>query len=119
MTPYKKGKIIKVTVTGIEQYGAFVSADESYSGLIHISEISSGYVRNIKNYLGIGDIVEAEIIDVDEIHHQLKLSIKNINYNNKSNIKKKKIKETNLGFKTLAYKLPFWIEESLKKQKNL
>ena len=33
-------------------------------------------------------------------------------------IKRKKIKETSLGFKTLEYKLPFWVEESLKKIKN-
>ena len=33
-------------------------------------------------------------------------------------VPKKKIKETSLGFKTLAYKLPIWIEENLKKQEK-
>ena len=39
MADYKKGKVVKATVTGIESYGVFVSLDEYYSGLIHISEI--------------------------------------------------------------------------------
>ena len=47
MTKYKKGSIIRGTVTGIETYGVFVSCDEYYSGLIHISEISYSYVKNI------------------------------------------------------------------------
>ena len=117
MTKYKKGKIVKGTITGIEDYGAFVSLDEYYSGLIHISEISHGFVKNIEDFVKIGDIIYVEVLDVDEYLCQLKLSIKNINYK-KSNIRRKKIRETSLGFRTLAYKLPFWIEESLKKIKN-
>ena len=39
MTKYKKGKVIKGVVSGIESYGAFVTLDEYYTGLIHISEI--------------------------------------------------------------------------------
>lgn len=118
MTKYKKGKIVKGTITGIEDYGAFVSLDEYYSGLIHISEISHGFVKNIEDFVKIGDIIYVEVLDVDEDLCQLKLSIKNINYKRNSNIRRRKIRETSLGFKTLAYKLPFWIEESLKKIKN-
>ena len=51
MTKYKKGKIIRGTVTGIESYGVFVSCDEYYSGLIHISEVSNDFVRDINNYV--------------------------------------------------------------------
>lgn len=119
MAPYKKGTIVKGTITGIESYGAFVSLEYDYIGLIHISEISHGYVRDIKNFFNIGDTIDVEILDVDENEMQLKLSVKNIEYKKKVSEKKKKIKETSTGFKTLAYKLPFWIEESLKKQKNL
>ena len=113
MTKYKKGKIIKGTVSGIESYGAFVKFDEFYTGLIHISEISHGYVKNITDFVSIGDIIYAEILDVDEQATQLKLSIKNINYKPHRIKKYKKIIETNNGFKTLAYKLPRWIENSL------
>ena len=118
MSKFKKGKIIRGTITGIESYGAFVSCDDYYSGLIHISEISHGFVKNITDFVNIGDIIFTEILDVDEELGQLKLSIKNIEYKNKHAIKRKKIKETGMGFKTLEYHLPFWIEESLKKIEN-
>lgn len=115
MTPYKKGKIVKGVVTGIEKYGAFVSLDEYYSGLIHISEISDGYVKDINNFLKVGESINVQILEVDEISAQCKLSIKNIQYRKRQYNNKKKIQETPLGFKTLAYKLPIWIEKSLKK----
>lgn len=118
MGEYKKGKIVRGTVTGIETYGIFVSLDEYYSGLIHISEVSHGYVKDIHDFVKIGDTIYVEIKDVDNETFHLNLSIKNINYLKKPNLKRKKIVETSLGFKTLAYKLPLWIDESLKKIKN-
>ena len=115
MSKIKKGRIIKGTVTGIESYGVFVSCDDYYTGLIHISEISHGFVKNITDFVKIGDLIFVEILDVDEELGHLKLSIKNISYNKKIVVKKKKIKETSLGFKTLEYKLPIWIDEAMKK----
>ena len=51
MSNYTKGKIIQGTVTGIETYGIFVSLDEYYSGLIHISEVSHNFVKDINDYV--------------------------------------------------------------------
>lgn len=118
MAKYEKGKIVKGVVTGIETYGVFVSFDEYYSGLIHISEISHGFVKNINDYVKIGQTIYVEILDVDEELSQLRLSIKNIDYNKRTVLKRKKIEETSLGFKTLAYKLPLWIDNNLKKSKK-
>ena len=120
MSKYKKGRVVKGTVTGIEPYGAFISFDEFYSGLIHISEISHGFVRDIHDFVKIGDVIYTEILDVNDEEFQMKLSIKNIAYKNsrKYSGKHRQIKETKLGFKTLQYKLPIWIAENLKKQKN-
>lgn len=115
MSKIKKGRIVRGVVTGIEPYGVFVACDDYYTGLIHISEISRGYVKNINDFVKIGDIIFTEILDVDEEIGHLKLSIKNIEYKRDIVVRRKKIKETNLGFKTLSYKLPIWIEESLKK----
>lgn len=116
MTKYKKGRIIKGLVTGIESYGIFVSFDEFYSGLIHISEISHGFVKDINDFVKVGETIYTEIIDADEEQSHLKLSIKNITYRKKGiNKKYKKIKETPNGFNTLEYKLPKWINEKLNK----
>ena len=40
------GDIVDVTITGIQPYGAFALLPDGSSGLIHISEISYGYVKN-------------------------------------------------------------------------
>ena len=54
MTQYKKGKIVKGNITGVEKYGIFVSLDNFYSGLIHISEISNDFVRDTKDFGMVG-----------------------------------------------------------------
>lgn len=119
MTKYTKGKIVKGTVSGIETYGAFINLDEYYSGLIHISEISHGFVRDIHDFLKIGDTIYVEIIGVDDNLCHLNLSIKDINYKTRPRTKNHRILETNLGFKTLAYNLPIWIEQKLQKDEKL
>ncbi len=116
MAEYKKGSIVKGTVTGIENYGAFVSFDEYYSGLIHISEISHGFVKDIRDFINVGDVINVEILDVDEQLFQLKLSIKNISYQKVK--RRNKIRETPTGFKTLEKMLPHWVEEVLKRIKQ-
>lgn len=120
MEKYQEGKIVKGTVTGIEPYGIFISFDDYYSGLIHISEISYDFVKNINSFVKIGDIINVEIIGIDTEHNHLKLSIKNINYQIKTPRRKRKIIETKQGFKTLAHHLPIWVDKKLKKhEKNL
>ncbi|GAA3320059.1 hypothetical protein GCM10020331_029500 [Ectobacillus funiculus] len=42
---YHRGTVVKGKVTGIQGYGAFVALDESTQGLVHISEITNGYVK--------------------------------------------------------------------------
>ena len=118
MSLYKKGQITKATISGIENYGAFVTLNDGYSGLIHISEISYNFVKNINNYFKVGDIIFVEIIDVDNVEKKLKLSIKNITYNKKKCYIKKRIIETPSGFKTLNEILPIWIEKKLISIKN-
>ena len=118
MLKYKKGQITSGIVSGITDYGIFVAFDEYYTGLIHISEISHGYVKNINNLVSIGDTIYVEIIDVDDELCHLKLSIKNINYKKNQRIKRSKIQETVTGFRTLNRKLPKWIEKSIKKYQN-
>lgn len=118
MTKYRKGNIVRGIVTGIENYGIFISCDEYYSGLIHISEISHGFVKDVHDFVTIGEDIYVEILDVDHDLCQLKLSIKNITYKSNGVSKKQKIQETRSGFRTLAYLLPFWIDNSLKNFKK-
>lgn len=110
---YRIGNIVKGCVTGIEKYGIFVSLDSYYSGLIHISEISESFVRNINDYVEIGETINVKILDVNSDDYHVKLSIKNIDYRiNKK--KEMKIVEVGEGFGILREKLPMWIEKKEK-----
>ena len=118
MEKYEVGDIVEGTVTGIEDYGIFLSIDKDVSGLIHISEISDSYVKNVSNYAKINDIICAKVLSFDPVTKKLKLTIKEMNRST-GNSQNSGIKETGVGFGELAETLPIWIkekEEELKKQ---
>lgn len=112
MSKYEKGKIITGCVTGVESYGIFVTLDEYYSGLIHISEISSNFVRNVNDYVNVGETIKAKVVDIDDENYHVKLSIKDIDYRI-NNQKRTKIVETNEGFMPLKNNLDYWINTKL------
>ncbi len=113
MDNIKENDIIKVRITGIKKYGAFASLDNDFNGLIHISEISHGYVKSINDFLSIGDNIYAEVVSIDEENKQIKLSIKDINYK-KDGSKLKRIAETKNGFTPLKENLEPWINAKIK-----
>lgn len=117
---FEVGDIINVVVSGIESYGIFVTADNDFTGLIHISEVDTGFVKNINDYVKVGDSIYANILSVDMDNKHLSLSIKNMNYNNNDG-DRRKIKENVSGFLPLYRKLDEWIKEKsdeLKKEQN-
>jgi len=114
MEKYEKNEIVEGMVTGIEDYGIFVSLDEYYSGLIHISEISDGFVKDINKYVNIGETIKMRVLDSDDETFHVKLSIKDLDYRTNGN--KSKIEETGTGFKILKDTLDEWI--TYKKNNN-
>lgn len=112
---YAKGNIVTGCVTGIEKYGIFVNLDDYCSGLIHISEISDTFVRNIADYVSVGETIKVRIIDIGDSSSHMKLSIKNLNYRI-LNKKRTPIVETKHGFTTLKSNLDKWI---VKKENEL
>lgn len=112
MNKYKKGDVVRAKITSIEKYGAFAALDNEYSGLVHISEITDKFVRNITDFVEIGDVINVEILNVPAEKNQLKLSAKNVNDDLYKN-KKRKIKETVFGFYLLKKALPDWIKEKM------
>lgn len=112
MNKYREGEIVKVRITAIEKYGVFASIDDEYSGLIHISEITDSFVKSITDFVEIGDVINAKILDASKQKNQLRLSAKNVNGNLYKN-KKSGIKETVFGFYLLKSALPNWIKEKM------
>ena len=113
MQKYEKGNVVTGCVTGIEKYGIFVGLDEFYSGLIHISEISSNFVRNVSDYVTVGETIRVRIRDVDEENYHVKLSIRDLDY--RVNMKNRsKILEVGGGFQPLERRLDGWISDKMK-----
>ncbi len=113
MDEIKVNDIIKCTITGIQKYGAFALVNDKYDGLIHISEISSSYVKNINDYIKIKDEIYAQVVAIDEENHKLKLSIKNIDYRNTGELLNSNETIKN-GFESLKEHLDTWIDDKIK-----
>ena len=112
MPEVKKGDSVKGKVTGIENYGIFLLMEDGYTGLIHISEISEKFVRNVADYVQVDDEIFAKVIEVDHENKRYKLTIKNYDYREgKSN----EVEDVN-GFTPLKEALPEWIDEYKKKE---
>ncbi|MBR3211102.1 MAG: S1 RNA-binding domain-containing protein [Bacilli bacterium] len=109
MATYHEGDTITGTVTGVEEYGIFLSFDDNQSGLIHISEISDSFVKNVNDYAQLNDKLTAKVIGIDEDGHY-KLSIKELEGKDKKD--SHHIVETDKAFSTLKARLPEWIEEA-------
>ncbi len=69
------GAIVKGKVTGITKYGAFVALPEGKSGMVHISEVATSFVNDIKDFLQEGQQVDVKVINIDDAG-RINLSIK-------------------------------------------
>ncbi|XJS10307.1 S1 domain-containing RNA-binding protein [Aerococcaceae bacterium WGS1372] len=58
------GQKITGKVTGITNFGAFVSLPDNQSGLVHISEVSDGFVKDINDILTVGDEVTVKVLKI-------------------------------------------------------
>jgi S1 RNA binding domain protein len=69
------GEIVEGTVSDIMNYGAFVKLGDGKTGLVHISEVSRDFVKDIHSVLNEGDLVKAKVLSIDE-KGKIALSIK-------------------------------------------
>ena len=60
------GAVLSGKVTKVASFGAFVALEGGGSGMVHISELSEGYVRDIAGAVHIGDTLRVKVISVDE-----------------------------------------------------
>lgn len=72
---FSKDQIVEGVITGITTFGAFVKINNEVTGLVHISEVSSDFVKDIKDIYKIGDVVKVKILKVED-GGKLVLSIK-------------------------------------------
>jgi general stress protein 13 len=116
------GSILTGKVTGIQPYGAFVAIDDNTQGLVHISEITHGFVKDINDHLKVGDEIQVKVLSVDEEAGKIGLSIRATQEAPEQPVKVKKARkraaaiisqdDDSQGFNTLKDKLQEWITQS-------
>ena len=76
----EEGEFVIATVKSIHPYGAFLTLDEypGKEGFMHISEVASTWVKNIRDYLREGQKVVAKVIRVDPSKGHIDLSLKRV-----------------------------------------
>ena len=77
----KPGMVLTGTVRNVIDFGAFVDIGVHQDGLVHVSQVSSKFIRHPSEVLSVGDIVKVVVLDVDEKKHRISLSIKQVKEN--------------------------------------
>src|SRR5437762_10237167 len=76
-----EGDLVVCTVTNVKNFGAFVTLDEyeAKEGFIHIAEVSSGWIKYIRDYIREGQKVVSKVLKVDKEKGHIDLSLKAVN----------------------------------------
>ena len=75
---FEEGVIVSGKITGLTDFGAFVELEGGKTGMIHISEVASNYVKDIREHVSVGQEVKAKIISVSP-EGKISLSIRKLN----------------------------------------
>ena len=76
MKDLKEGMILNGTVRNIMDFGMFVDINVHQDGLVHISEISNTFVKDISSLYSVNDIVKVKVISLDMAKKRIGFSIK-------------------------------------------
>jgi translation initiation factor 2 subunit 1 len=87
----ERGELVVCTVRELENFGAFVSLEEygDKEGLIHIAQVSSGWVKHLRDHVREGQKIVCKVLHVDERRGHIDLSLKAV----KDSQKRQRIKE--------------------------
>ncbi len=75
MKDLKEGMILKGTVRNVIDFGAFIDIGVHQDGLVHISQMSSKFIRHPLEVVSVGDIVEVKVLGVDLAKKRISLTM--------------------------------------------
>ena len=115
---YQVGQLVVGKVYNVKPYALFMSFEDGVSGLLHISEISDSFVRDIEKYGSIGDEIKVKILSIDKENGFLRVSYKQVPleemFSNHTNQRKTPVVSEE-EFNPLKEKLDSWIKEAYEK----
>ena len=116
---YDIGDLVIAKVEKVRPYALFLALEDGTKGLLHISEVSDGYVRDIEKIGSVGDEIKLMVIEIDEYNGFLRFSYKRVPEEERYSTHDSSLKRVPVfdeaDFSSLEEKLPEWIEETLKK----
>lgn len=115
---FEIGQLVIGKVKSVKPYALFLEFDGKVNGLLHISEISDSFIRDIEKFGSVGDEMKVKVIDIDKSNGFLRVSLKQVPAEDAfTTHHDEKIVPvaTEEEFATLKEKMPQWIEETLKK----
>ena len=71
----REGMILTGTIRNVTDFGAFVDVGVKHDGLVHISEMSTSYIKSPYEVVSVGDIVKVKVIKVDQDNKKVSLSM--------------------------------------------
>ena len=80
------GELVVGKVDEVEDFGVFVDLEEydDKRGLAHVSEVASGWIKNIRDHVREGERVVAKVLEIDRDAQQIDLSLKDVNDHQRS-----------------------------------
>ncbi len=71
---FEVGQITEGKVSGITKFGVFVALEGGKTGMVHISEVSKDFVKDLNDYVKIGDVVKVKVIGAEKGKISLSMS---------------------------------------------
>lgn len=119
---HKIGDIVLGTVINVKPFALFLKFEEGEQGLLHISEISDDFVRDIEKFGSVGDQMKVKVLSIDPSNGFMRVSYKQVpsneSYSSHTNDKRVNLVDDSSDFKKLEEKLPEWIKATLEKEEK-
>jgi small subunit ribosomal protein S1 len=75
---YAVGALVNGKVTNVTDFGVFVELEEGVEGMVHVSQLSRERIENPRDVLQPGQLIEAEVLQVDTRERRIALSVKSM-----------------------------------------
>lgn len=72
----RESMVLTGTVRNVVDFGAFIDIGVKHDGLVHISQMSDGYIKHPSQVVSVGDIVKVKVIGIDMEKQKVSLSMK-------------------------------------------